>query len=259
VIGYLAWVAVGLLAGFAAGRWQGDVAQLGPELRSRLLLAAAGGAILGAYGLQLPADIFGWNAPAPPGLGGDRAPLGGRTVLGGLLGGWVAVEWAKRRLNVNRPTGDGFALPLALALGFGRLGCLTAGCCAGAPCDPAWWATVDHDGTPRVPVQAIEAVFHFAAAIALAIDVHRNRERLTHGTRLAAYLAVLAALRFALEFWRQHPRIAFGLTWHQLLAIALFGLAAATWLRRRRSRGADAIARQDAARAAPYATDAQRD
>lgn len=230
MIGYTAWFCVGLVLAAAAARWQRrwlPANELTPQQRRALPLFALGGAILGAYLLQLPADLLGLQAPAPG--GGDALPLGGRTVLGGLLGGWLAVEAGKRLAGVRAPTGDTFALPLACALACGRLGCLTAGCCAGAPCAAAWWATHDALGVACWPVQAAEATFHFAAAVALVAATRRNA---WPTARLGAYLTVYAVVRFALEFVRQHPAAAFGLTWHQYLAVALGGIAGVTWWRR---------------------------
>jgi prolipoprotein diacylglyceryltransferase len=81
-------------------------------------------------------------------------------------------------------------------------------------------------------VQLLEAAFHGGAAIVLAWAA---RARRGGDVRLLAYLAVYAAVRFLLEFWRQHPAIAFGLSWHQWLAIVLFGCASGTcWARMRR-------------------------
>lgn len=82
-----------------------------------------------------------------------------------------------------------------------------------------------------MPVQAVEIVFHGTAAIALAVAAKR---RLWPPQRLPAYLTIYAALRFALEFWRQHPTVAFGITWHQWLAICLFATTATAWWERRR-------------------------
>lgn len=218
-------------AGFVA-RMQRDEVTTTRDQRFRLTLAAVGGAILGAYLLELPADLLGWSAPAPAGGSGDDAPLGGRTVLGGILGAWLAVEAIKPRLAIRFPTGDAFALPLAIALAFGRTGCLLAGCCAGVECSPSALAWNDLHGTPRVPVQAIEILFHGLAAGALFVAAKRRAAR---GRRLAIYVTGYAALRFALEFWRPHPRVIAGLSWYQVLAIALASLGAVTWWRRRRA------------------------
>lgn len=229
-LGYFLCVAIGLLGAILAARWQPRSTQLPPAERQAIAFAALAGAILAAYGLQLPADLLGWNAPMPPGMVGDGMPLGGRTVLGGLLGGWLGVELMKLFLGIRRPTGGDFALPLAIALCCGRFGCWLAGCCGGQPCAAEWYATIDAVGTPRVPVQLLEATFHGLCAVALAIAARR---RFWPERRLAAYLALYALVRFALEFLRLHPPIAFGLSWYQFLALALFGLAGATWWRRR--------------------------
>lgn len=237
-LGYGLWVATGIALAAFASRWLGNPTKLPAAARSRLVFAAVLGAILGAYALQLPADLLGWSAPPPPGVGGDHlplGPLGGRTVLGGLLGGLAAVELQKRRLSVHTSTGAAFGLPLALALGCGRLGCLAAGCCAGTACAPAWWTTTDPAGIARVPVQAIEAVFHFGAATLFLVHASRRPARPDRGTGFAAYLTSYGVLRFVLETWREHPPLALGLTWHQYLAATLATIGGVLWWHRLRT------------------------
>ncbi len=224
--GYALWVALGIALAAVALRLQPSRTPLPSDRRVALQTAALLGAIVGAYGLQLPADLLGWSAPPPAGIAADALPLGGRTVLGGLLGGWLAVEIAKRALGVRQPTGDEFALPLAVALCFGRIGCLSAGCCAGRECAATWWSCVDAAGVPRWPVQAVEAGFHGLAALTLPWAARRDA---WPGRRLAIYLTGYAAVRFALEFLRLNPPVALGLSWHQGLALLLGGLAGGTW------------------------------
>lgn len=229
MIAYFLCIVAGVIAAGVTARFQRDALQTPRAFRLPLALAAAGGAVLGAYLLQLPADLAGWVAPPPAGASGDAVPFGGRTVLGGILVGWIAVEIAKVKAGIREATGDAFALPLAVALAFGRLGCLFAGCCAGLPCAPAWWTMRDAAGLSRVPVQWIEILFHATAAVVLAIAAHRE---LARGRRLAIYVTFYAVLRFVLEEFRPHPRVLFGLTYYQLLAIALFVLGSITAWRR---------------------------
>jgi phosphatidylglycerol:prolipoprotein diacylglycerol transferase len=57
----------------------------------------------------------------------------GKSILGGISGGYLAVMAAKRYLGIVRPTGDLFALALAAGEAIGRWGCFLAGCCYGKP------------------------------------------------------------------------------------------------------------------------------
>ncbi|HEX3133649.1 MAG TPA: prolipoprotein diacylglyceryl transferase family protein, partial [Planctomycetota bacterium] len=137
-----------------------------------------------------------------------------------LLGGWLPVEVVIRRNGVHGGTGDRFALPLAIALSIGHMGCASAGCCGSSACD-AWWAWHGH-----VPVQLIKVLFHTTAAAVLAVAAWRGW---ASSRRQAIYLTCCAILRFALETWRGNPPVALGLTWCQFLAIALGLLAGGTW------------------------------
>jgi len=56
---------LGIAAAGVVARRQRDERTLTRDQRFRLTLAAVGGAILGAYLLELPADLLGWSAPAP--------------------------------------------------------------------------------------------------------------------------------------------------------------------------------------------------
>src|SRR5262245_18904865 len=90
-----------------------------------VFLAAIAGALVGAmlfqYGLELGESAF-WRRSFREHL--LHLLLGGRTWLGALVGGDLAVELVKRPLRITRSTGDGFALALPLGEAVGRLGCL---------------------------------------------------------------------------------------------------------------------------------------
>lgn len=218
---YALFVALGVVAATLVSRAVPRDARIDPAVASALRLSALVGAVVGAYAFELPADVYGWAPDAPDGI----ARLGGRTVLGGLLGGWLTVELAKWRMGVTHSTGDGFAAPLAVAMAFGRLGCVFAGCCPGVPiADDSPLAIVSHalHREPRFPASYVEAVFHGTSALVLILAARRN---LAPGRRFAGYVATYAALRFALEFVRDVPRPFGHLSYYQLLAIALFGLA----------------------------------
>lgn len=90
-----------------------------------------------------------------------QALVAGKTIVGGLLGGWVGVEVAKRFLGICSRTGDTYALPLILAIAIGRIGCfltgladMTHGIETNLP-----WAVDFGDGVRRHPTQLYEIAF----------------------------------------------------------------------------------------------------
>ncbi len=215
--GYAVAVLLGFLAGLLVRSRLRDAPSLPGDQRWPLLAAVVLGGAAGAYLFELPADVFGW-AWRPTGA----EPIGGRTVLGGILGGWLAVEVVKRWLGIRIPTGDGVAAPLAAALAIGRLGCVAAGCCAGAACDPSAWYAVDG----RFPAAAAEAGFH---ALALLVLLVADRRGWARGRRLYAYLIAYGAVRFLLEVGRANPPVLAGLTWYQVLALLVLALGCWRW------------------------------
>src|ERR1043165_4128501 len=78
------------------------------------LIGAIFGAKLGYIICELPFHFgkpdFWWNL------------FIGRTILGGLLGGYIGVELAKRAIGYTQPTGDSFAVCVPLGLAIGRIG-----------------------------------------------------------------------------------------------------------------------------------------
>src|SRR5262249_4539052 len=91
--------------------------------RMWLIAAAAAGAAVGSkilYWLEdPPATLAHWN---------DLAFLmGGKTIVGGLLGGTIGVEWVKQQRGITRRTGDLFAIPLCVGIAIGRIGCFLSG------------------------------------------------------------------------------------------------------------------------------------
>ncbi|RLB51505.1 MAG: diacylglyceryl transferase, partial [Deltaproteobacteria bacterium] len=121
-----------------------------------------GATVGGALGAKVP-----WLVMDPAGLvDGSVWMNDGRTITFGLVGGYLGVEVAKLAAGVTVKTGDGFAVPLAVTIAIGRLGCFWAGCCFGASTNVPWGVDFG-DGHMRHPTQLYEALFHFSAAVIL--------------------------------------------------------------------------------------------
>lgn len=127
------------------------------DIRWWVIAAATAGAALGSkllYWLEEPAvTLAHWNDPA--------YLMGGKTIVGALIGGLICVEWAKRRLGVATRTGDLLAIPLALGIALGRIGCFLSGLpdhTYGTPTRLPWGVNFG-DGIPRHPTQLYELAF----------------------------------------------------------------------------------------------------
>lgn len=85
----------------------------------------------------------------------------GQSMVGGLLGGLIGVELAKKISGVRGSTGDAFVFPVLLGLVIGRTGCFVAGLddgTFGVPTDLPWGIDFG-DGVPRHPTQLYEILF----------------------------------------------------------------------------------------------------
>jgi phosphatidylglycerol:prolipoprotein diacylglycerol transferase len=149
----------------------------------------------------------------------------GKTIEGGILGGFLAVVALKRRLGIARPTGDMFALAVTAGEAVGRLGCFVGGCCYGKVATAAL-AVHDH-GAFRQPAQLYSSL---AAALSFAFLVWLDRKRvLPENGLLYVQIALFCITRFAIEFVRAGGTTEVGLTLAQIgcaggLAFALYKL-----------------------------------
>ena len=151
-------------AGFAVYRLlrarQGDIVD--EPQRWTVLAGAAVGALVGSRALgiaeQWPTVDQAWRAGRVIEL---LLSPGGKTIVGGLLGGWLGVELVKKLSGITRRTGDLFALPLCVGIAVGRVGCLIAGLADdtyGKPTSLPWAVNLG-DGIGRQPVQVYEILF----------------------------------------------------------------------------------------------------
>ena len=123
--------------------------------------------------------------------------VGGKTIVGGLIGGYVGVVITKRIFKFSRSTGDLFAPGLALGVAIGRIGCFLNGCCYGTPTMLPW--AVAFKGVLRHPTQIYESIF----GLALFFVLWRVRDKVTReGDLFKIFLLAYVSFRFFIEFLR---------------------------------------------------------
>jgi prolipoprotein diacylglyceryltransferase len=157
-----------------------------------MLACAIAGAALGSKGLHV---LEQWSTLTRQGTLADW--LGGKSVLGGLIGGTLGVEACKGALGWRQSTGDAWVPAIAVGLMIGRVGCQLSGLwdqTYGTPTSLPWgW---DYgDGVPRHPVALYEIVL-----VGLAWAATDRWRSTAPGARFAAFLCLYCAIRLMLEF-----------------------------------------------------------
>src|SRR5882672_4962053 len=150
-----------------------------------------------------------------------------RSVEGALAGGIFAIELYKWRAGIALRTGARFALPLAIGIAVGRIGCYFAGLddfTYGKPTTLPWGHDFG-DGILRHPVQLYEsiAMAGFAAFYVGAL-LNRSHFVVTNGFYLV--LVYYGMQRFLWEFLKPYGALIGPLTLFHLLSLAILPYAA---------------------------------
>lgn len=211
----LAWLAAG-----AAGLWlmrSGVISFPVPQpLRLNYIAALIFGAGVGAV-------LFGsanlWLS-GQPGIA--------RSIEGAVAGAIVAIEIYKRSAGIKLRTGARFALPFAVGVAVGRIGCFLSGLddfTHGTPTTLPW-AHDFGDGVPRHPVQLYESLAMAAfASVYLWRVLRRDRFVIAQGFYLA--VGFYGAQRFVWEFLKPYGALIGPFTLFHLLSAAVLVYAVA--------------------------------
>ena len=211
----LAWIAAGVAAFWLSrtGRVSFPVPQ---PLRLTYLAALVFGAGVGAV-------AFGSANLWLSGLPGIA-----RSIEGAVAGAILAIEIYKRIAGITLRTGARFALPFAVGVAVGRIGCYLAGLddfTHGTPTSLPW-AHDFGDGVPRHPVQLYEsAAMAGFAALYLWRVLSGDRFFVANGF----YLAVgwYGLQRFCWEFLKPYGTLVGPFTLFHLMSAALLLYAVA--------------------------------
>jgi prolipoprotein diacylglyceryltransferase len=151
-----------------------------------------------------------------------------RSIEGAIAGAIVAVEVYKRSAGIATRTGARFALPLAVGVAVGRIGCYFAGLddfTYGTPTALPWGHDFG-DGVPRHPVQLYEsATMAVFALVYVRLALQGHRSVIDNGFYLA--VGLYGAQRFVWEFLKPYGALLGPFTLFHLLSAAIVGYAVA--------------------------------
>jgi phosphatidylglycerol:prolipoprotein diacylglycerol transferase len=204
--------------GFRLFLWQRR--RLGDTIDTRARWTVVAAAIFGA---AIGSKVFFWLEDPAATLAhwNDLAfLLGGKTVVGGLIGGLIGVELEKRWAGLTRRTGDLFAMPLAAGIAIGRIGCFLSGLPDGTYGTPSTlpWAVNFGDGIPRHPTQLYEsAVMAIVALVLGRLTWRPHRE----GDVFKLFMVTYFALRVVVDAIKPEVRILLGLSSLQWASVAV--------------------------------------
>jgi phosphatidylglycerol:prolipoprotein diacylglycerol transferase len=190
---FFEWLA--LAGGVQLYRWQRRRSQQ-PALLQPGSFAVVVGCILGAaignklvFWIEMP---HLWQSTMPD----WHLIASGQSIVGGLLGGLVGVEIAKKFTGQRQSTGDQFVLPIVAGTVVGRIGCFLAGLNDGTYGMPTAlpWGVDFGDGIARHPTQVYDMLF----ALAMGALLWRMRHALACAPGLAFKLYLSAYLAWRL-------------------------------------------------------------
>ena len=189
----LGWI-VGFALMFMLRREQDDFTI---EQRSWLILAAVVGAIFGAKSLAWiqhadhTIDAF-YNNPA--------MLIGGKTMVGGLLGGLIGVETVKKMLGITQSTGDVYVYPLIISISIGRLGCFFSGLddATYGISSSFFWAIDFGDGVTRHPTQIYEILYLTILGLGI-YNYSKNNPKMVNGTMFRFFMVGYLSWRLIVD------------------------------------------------------------
>jgi phosphatidylglycerol---prolipoprotein diacylglyceryl transferase len=221
--------AAGFLLYYRLRNKNGDT--VSDEHRWTMIAAAAVGAVFGSrlLGLLQNAPLSGFHLR-------DLLVPGGKTVVGGLLGGWIAIEVTKRTLKIILRTGDVYAVPLCLGIAIGRIGCFLAGIA-----DDTYgkvttlpWGIDFGDGLRRHPTQLYEVIF--LGLLGWLLWRWSNRSH-PQGAIFRVFLTAYLAWRLGIDFLKPQPAVAdlSVIQWSCLAGLTILGMSEFAKVRKMRN------------------------
>ena len=231
---YTILFAIGVVLCMVFIRLQADWRGLRARLQNLMLINTIAAVVLG-YGCAVLLQAF-YNFMAK---GKFEITSGtGATFYGGLIGGtalFIIIYYAaghflfkdKYHFGHLRTVSDIAPACICIAHGFGRLGCLMAGCCYGAKCDAWYCIEMVNLGYKVIPVQLFEAIYLIGLSILFLLLFKQGKKYI-----MPAYMVAYAVWRFVAEILRNDYRgatVVDFLTPSQLISVLLLAGGLILW------------------------------
>ena len=206
VYGYGLMIAIGVIVAYSVGEYRAKKQNLSEDELFWITISCLVGGILGAKLLFILVEIKA--ILADPSILLDITH--GFVVYGGIIGGiGVGYLYCKIKKLEFLKYFDLVMPSIAIAQGFGRVGCMFAGCCYGRATE-SWFHVIYQssdfapNGVALIPTQFIMALLNFAHFFVLAFLAKRVLKY--SGQVAGSYLVFYSIGRFFLEYLRDDPR-----------------------------------------------------
>ena len=145
--------------------------------------------------------------------------LNTKTIMGGLFGGLLCVELAKKIIGEKTSSGDLFTFPIIVGIFIGRVGCFLSGInefTYGKETD--FFFGIDlGDGLKRHPLALYELVF--LALLFVFLKYIQKQKQLENGLLFQYFMISYFSFRFILEFLKPNTFFIIGLSSIQILCL----------------------------------------
>ncbi len=205
---YDIFLACGVIFALVIARIFADRDRISSKLFNFIIIIGIIAIVVGYLSAVFVQAIYNW-------LDGEQFAISnetGATFFGGLTGGVVLflvlyfavghiVFGNKENIRYFHRLLDIGAVSIACAHGFGRLGCLMAGCCHGQVTDQWYGIMHVYLNAKIVPLQLFESVFLLSLSVVLAILAYK---KIAGG--MAIYMILYGVWRFIIEYFRADDR-----------------------------------------------------
>lgn len=142
----------------------------------------------------------------------------GKSLVGGVLGGWFGIALAKSQLGLTHSTGDDWVVPLCVGIVIGRIGCFLTGLqdqTHGVQTTLPWGVDFG-DGVRRHPTQLYELVY--IGCITPFLIAHRRASR-GAGRSFRVFVLMYAGWRVLIEELKPSREVVLGCSVIQVVCV----------------------------------------